>query len=382
MPGPGPVPEPRLLAGPGALAGLPQLLAGWRPRRLLLVGSRRAVTTTGVLGLLGDAGVTWYDAVRPDPGWHQVAELVRLVDRVRPDVVVGLGGGSTMDIAKIGRLVADPDPAAVAAGRPPKLRRRPPRLVLVPTTAGTGAEVTRVATIDLDGRRRSVEHEAMLADVALVDPRLTESCPPAVTWPAGFDALAHAAESYWSRRSTPRSRAVAWPALTELAGTLATLDVPTPRQRARLSAAATRAGQAVEQTGTTAAHAFAGWLTAHRQVPHGLACLLNLIWLLPYNAAHLGERCGDGRGPAFVAERVAALSTALAGPGGTPQAAADALAGLVRRAGWSDRLGPYGLLPHAVGGFVTAGLDAAAATGADPVLLDRDRVTAEVTARL
>lgn len=375
-------PEPLLVTGPGSLDRLPQLLDGWRPARLLLVGTRRAVTSTGALGLLGDATVSWFDAVRPNPTWAQAAELVRLVDQVRPDVVVGLGGGSTLDTAKIGRLVADPAPDAVAAGRLPRLRPRPPKLVLVPTTAGSGAEVTRFATVYLDGERRSVEHEGMLADVALVDPRLTESCPPAVTWPAGFDALSHAVESFWSRRSTPRSRALAWPALTELYAVLAELELPTPRQRARLSAAATRAGLAIEQTRTTAAHAFSYWLTSHRQVPHGLACLLNLLWVLPYNAAHLAECCADERGPAYVAERLTALSGALAGPGGTPQAAADALAALIRRAGWSDRLGTYGLRPEELPEFVAAGLGATGRADNNPVLLDRDRVTAAVYARL
>lgn len=374
-------PAPLLIAAPGALAQLPQVLDRWRPRRLLLVGSRRAVTSTGALGLLGDATVTWFDAVRPNPSWTQVAELVRLVDRVKPDVLVGLGGGSALDTAKLGRLVADPAPAAVLAGRAPRPRRRPPRLVLVPTTAGSGTEVTPFATVSVDGRWCPVEHPGLLADVALVDPRLTDSCPPTVTWPAGFDALTHAAESYWSRRSTPRSRALAWPALTELTAVLTTLEVPTPRERSRLSAASTRAGQALGHTGATAAHAFADWLTARRQVPHGLACLLNLVWVLPYNALHLAERCTDERGPAYVAERLAAVCTALAGPGATPATAAEALAALIRRAGWSDRLGTYGLLPDAVPAFVAAGLTAPTAPR-NPVHLDPADVTAAVYTRL
>lgn len=374
--------EPVLVAGAGTLAQLPQVLARWRPRRVLLVGTRRAVTSSGALGLLGDATVTWFDGVRPNPTWFQAAELVRLVGDVRPDVVVGIGGGSALDTAKIGRLVADPAPGPVAAGRQPKLRKRPPRLVLVPTTAGSGAEMTRFATVYVDGERRSVEHEAMLADVALVDPRLTESCPPAVTWPAAFDALAHAIESYWSLASTPASRALAWPALTELAAVLGGLEVPTPRERARLAAAATRAGKAIEHTRTTAAHAFAYWLTAQRQVPHGLACLLNLVWVLEYNARHLAECCADPRGPGFVADRLRALSHALAGPDGTPAAAAEVLAALVRRAGWSDRLGTYGLGPDSVAEFVRAGLGATGRAENNPVLLDRERVTAALLARL
>jgi hypothetical protein len=90
-------------------------------------------------------------------------------------------------------------------------------------------------------------------------------------------------------------------------------------------------------------------------VPHGVACLLTLSWLLPYNCQHLADGCADDRGPAFVAERLRAVCTVLAGPGGGPEPAADALAALVRAAGWSDRLGTYGLGPGTLPGFAAAG---------------------------
>jgi alcohol dehydrogenase len=364
--------RPLLVAGSGTLARLPDVLDRWRPQRVLLVGSRRAVTSSGALGLLGAAAVTWFDSVHA-PVAVQLAELVRLVDRSRPDVVVGLGGGTVLDTAKLGRALTDP---SLRSG---KLRRRPPRLVLVPTTAGSGAEMTRFARLEVDGRRRAVADDRLLADVAVVDPGLTASCPPSVTYPAAFDALAHALESWWSRRSSPASRALSWQALGDLTAVLADpLDAPTPRQRARLAAAATRAGRAVDTTRTGAVEAFAGWLTAERQVPHGLACLLTLGWLLPYHWRHAGEGCVDRRGPRFVADRVSAAGVALAGPGAGPGPAADALGALVRRAGWSDRLGAYGPLD----GYVAAGLAAAGPDGGDPVRLDPALVARAIGERL
>ncbi len=292
--------RPVLVAGPGSIDRLPEVLSWWRPERVLLVGSRRAVATSSTLGLLGDAAVTWFDSVRANPRWLQVAELVRLLERSRPDVVVALGGGSALDTAKLGRVLADPAPKPR-----PKLRKDPPRLVLVPTTGGSGAEMTRFAAVGTGRERRAIDHPALLADVAIVDPRLSDSCPPAVTYPAAFDALAHAVESYWSARSTPETRALSWQATGDLVTALAApLDTPTRRQRNQLAAAATRAGRAVDATRTGAVQAFAGWLTAHRQVPHGVACLLTLSWLLPYNCRHLGDGCADGRGPGFVADRL------------------------------------------------------------------------------
>jgi alcohol dehydrogenase class IV len=367
--------HPLLVAGPGSVRRLPEVLSWWRPERVLLVGSRRAVTASSALGRLGDAAVTWYDSVRANPRWLQVAELVRLVERSRPDVVVALGGGSALDTAKLGRVLADPAPKPK-----PKLRPDPPRLVLLPTTGGSGAEMTRFAAVGTGRERRALDHPALLADVAIVDPRLTDSCPPAVTYPAAFDALAHAVESFWSARSTPASRALSWQATGDLVAALvAPLDSPSVRQRNQLSAAATRAGRAVDVTRTGAVQAFAGWLTAHRQVPHGVACLLTLSWLLPYNCRHLADGCADRRGVEFVGERLRAVSDALGGPGGGPEPAAEALAALVRAAGWSDRLGAYGLgkgAPGTLPAFAAAGLRAA-----NPVTLDPTRVAAAVQAR-
>ncbi|HEV7655108.1 MAG TPA: iron-containing alcohol dehydrogenase [Mycobacteriales bacterium] len=373
MPDPVDSGRPLLVAGPGSVGRLPEVLSWWRPQRVLLVGSRRAVTASAALGLLGDAAVTWYDAVRPSTGWVQVADLVRLVEKSRPDVVVGLGGGSVLDAAKLGRVLREPEP------RPkPRLRKRPARLVLVPTTAGSGAEMTRFAAFGAGPGRRGVDHPAMLADVAIVDPRLTDSCPPAVTYPAAFDALAHALESFWSARSTPASRALSWQSATELADVLAApLDAPAPKQRNRLAAAATRAGRAVDSTRTGAVQAYAGWLSAHRQVPHGVACLLTLSWLLPYNCLHLAEGCTDKRGPGFAGERLRTVCGVLAGPGASPEAAAEALGALVRQAGWSDRLGAYGLAAGTLPEYVDAGLAAG-----NPVALEPHRVAAAIQVQL
>jgi alcohol dehydrogenase class IV len=372
MPTPVEAGHPLLVAGTGSAARLPEVLSWWRPERVLLVGSRRAVTSAGALALLGDAAVTWYDAVSPSPGWRQVAELVRLVERSGPDVVVALGGGSVLDAAKLGRLLTDPEPKPR-----PTLRKQPARLVLLPTTAGSGTEMTRFAAVGAGRERKAIAHPSVLADVAIVDPRLTDSCPPAVTYPAAFEALAHAVESFWSERSTPASRALSWQATGDLVAALTgPLDAPTARQRNRLAAAATRAGRAVDATRTGAVQAFAGWLTAHRQVPHGVACLLTLSWLLPYNCRHLGEACADPRGPRFVGERLRAVCAALAGPSGGADVAVETLGALVRASGWSDRLGAYGLGPGTLPEFVAAGVRAP-----NPVTLDPGRIAAAVQAR-
>jgi alcohol dehydrogenase len=162
--------------------------------------------------------------------------------------------------------------------------RRAPRadasLLLVPTTAGTGSEVTQFATLYRKRRKVSLDADGVRADIALVDPALTDSCPPELTWTCAFDALAHTVESLWSTRSTAESRNYAEAALSLISPVLHdSRPTPSSLDRDRLSQGATLAGHAIDITRTTAAHAFAYPLTIHFGVPHGLACALNLTWL-------------------------------------------------------------------------------------------------------
>ncbi|MBL8328793.1 MAG: iron-containing alcohol dehydrogenase [Rubrivivax sp.] len=200
----------------------------------------------------------------------------------RPDtVLVGLGGGSVLDLAKLLRSrPADGDFEAVAAALRgtaawPALRHSP--LWLVPTTAGTGSEVTRWATIwDTDGRmalKRSFDEAWGFADRAFVDPALTLSAPAALTRDTALDSIAHALEAIWNRHANPISDALAVQAARRVRQHLArVLAEPSDLAgREQLSLAALEAGLAFAQTRTALAHALSYALTLEQGVPHGLA---------------------------------------------------------------------------------------------------------------
>ena len=201
-------------------------------------------------------------------------------------VLVAVGGGSTLDLAKLLRCRPEGDgfealAAAVRGQTPwPSMRRHP--LWLLPTTAGTGSEVTRWATLwDTDGQagcKRSLDEPWGHADRAFVDPALTLSCPPALTRDTALDALAHALEALWNRHANPLSNGLA---VNAARGVLAHLPavLEHPRDlalRTEVSLAALQAGLAFAQTRTALAHALSYDLTLHQGVPHGLACAL---WL-------------------------------------------------------------------------------------------------------
>jgi phosphonate metabolism-associated iron-containing alcohol dehydrogenase len=219
-------------------------------------------------------------------------------------VLIGLGGGTTLDIAKVlrcrpvvtdDRLVdqlpggikpthpADFEPVAAALrGQSawPDLELAP--LWMVPTTAGTGSEVTRWATVwDTDvspALKRSFDEPFGFAERAFVDPLLTLSCPLAVTRDTALDALSHALEAIWNRHANPFSDVMAVSAAQKVLTWLPVVlrDARHLQARQALSQASLQAGLAFSQTRTALAHALSYAVTLEQGVPHGLACAM---WL-------------------------------------------------------------------------------------------------------
>lgn len=201
-------------------------------------------------------------------------------------VLIGVGGGSTLDLAKLLRCrPADGSFQALAAairGQAPWPALLPAPLWLLPTTAGTGSEVTRWATLwDTDTApavKRSFDETFGWAERAFVDPLLTLSVPRAVTRDSALDTLSHALEAIWNRNANPVSDRLAVAAAQRVVSVLPRcLNEPgNVDLRSDLALAALQAGIAFSQTRTALAHALSYALTLDQGVPHGLACAL---WL-------------------------------------------------------------------------------------------------------
>ena len=214
------------------------------------------------------------DAIWPHAQAHPGPELIEwatteLIDR-RPGTVLGLGGGSVLDLTKI----------AASSLR----SREEVNLIQVPTTAGTGADVTCWGTFWLaDGTKRSFESAATgWADDALVIPELTMSMPSRLTLSTGLDAFVHAAEAIAGRGATPASTTVANRAISLISDAIVpAITAPTSAHREALVEAATLAGLALSVTRSAAAHALSYSFTGMYGLEHGLA--VGLMWrgLLP-----------------------------------------------------------------------------------------------------
>ena len=231
--------------------------------------------------------VTVFDQVQADPSEAvilQAADVARVVSGV-----VGFGGGSSLDVAKLAALLAaSRQPLAEAYGIGNAKGPRLP-LVLVPTTAGTGSEVTPISIVTTGASEKmGVVSPIILPDVAVLDPELTLGLPAHVTAATGIDAMVHAIEAYASANpnNNPVSRALAVEAL-RLMGRVLQRAVDTPgdiEARSDMLLGSMLAGQAFANSPVAAVHALAYPIGGHYKVPHGLSNALVLPHVLRFNA--------------------------------------------------------------------------------------------------
>lgn len=231
---------------------------------------------------------TVIDSIQPNP---DIDALDALITELRPqgfNVVVGFGGGSVIDAAKVVACSL-----AGANSRPLHQRFRANEatavtracsLISVPTTAGTGAEVTPFATVwdDAEKRKYSLSGVAVAPDAALLDARLTLSLPAFETLYSGLDALSHSMESLWNTNRTPISEAYSRQAFRLIVQALPEVlaNPADTHSRAMMQQASLLAGLAIASTRTAVAHSMSYPLTSHYQVPHGIACSYTLPGVL------------------------------------------------------------------------------------------------------
>lgn len=210
------------------------------------------------------------------------------------DFVVAIGGGSPMDVGKaVAGLIANPGPCRELFGTD-TLRNGALPIAAVPTTAGTGSEVTPYSVlVDAESRtKRSIADRALFPAVAILDPELTRTMPPSVTASTGLDALSQAMEGFVSRKSTPIGDALALEACRIIRRRLpsAVADGNDLEARADMMYAAMLSGCVIAQSGTTLVHGMGYAYTTRSRVPHGLANALLLAPVFRFNAIHAPEK--------------------------------------------------------------------------------------------
>jgi len=270
----------------GAIQQLPEIIAAYRGNALLVTGQRSFLATSHwkiLTSALNAQGITWRQcAIADEPSPQLVDDAVAQFRDNDIRVVVGIGGGSVLDAAKAiagllvtGNSVMD-HLEGVGKGVPYQGPAVP--LVAVPTTAGTGSEATKNAVLSVRGAggfKKSFRDNRLVAEVALIDPELLESCPPELVAANGMDAFTQLLESYVSLRASPFTDALAssgmqafrdgfWPAWEN--------GEAAAEGRARMAYASLCSGITLAQAGLGSVHGLASPLGAFFPIPHGVVC--------------------------------------------------------------------------------------------------------------
>ena len=285
---------PRIICEAGALQEVGSVFRGLGAQRVILVCDP-GIVSLGFAGqaqaVLETAGceVAVFDQVAPDPSSTLVEQAVKQAQGFKADGVLGLGGGSSLDAAKLVALLINSEQSLEDLYGTDKAQGQRTPLVLMPTTSGTGSEVTWVSVItDAQQRKQAVYSPQLLPDVAILDPQLTLGLPAKVTAATGLDAMVHAIEAYTSRtRKNPISDGLATSALALLGANLPKVLANGRDLEARTAMlqGSLMAGMAFVNASVAAIHALAYPLGARFHIPHGHANALVMAPVIRFNLA-------------------------------------------------------------------------------------------------
>ncbi len=283
---------PRILLGPGSLKQIADEVKRLNGTRVMIVTDANLVKT-GIVGrveeFLNEAGISVqrFDDVEPDPPYQTASKAAVRTREMKADLVLAIGGGSALDIGKVAAIVvtnADGVDSYFGIDLVPK-RGLP--TIAVPTTAGTGSEVTPIAILSdhEDKLKKGIVSPYLLPSLAVLDPELTVGLPAAVTAATGMDALIHAVEAYTSRNAYSVSDMLALEAMRLIIPNIRTAYANGSDLEARdgMLQGSMLAGMAFANAGVTAVHAFAYPIGAEFHIPHGVANSLMLAPVMEFN---------------------------------------------------------------------------------------------------
>ena len=277
----------KIYFGEGQFARLGEILDELQLRRCVIACGRHFAPEAEALMEKLDAICAVFGEVEANPQLSGIAETARLAREQDADAVIGIGGGSSLDTAKFAAAIARGEGSAedyYRGTRPFPAERM--SMIAVPTTAGTGSEVTQVSVVSHGKEKKTINNPVFMPRVAIVDPLLSASVPPRTTMNTGLDAMAHALEGYWSRNHQPISDLMAIEAVRIILANLETAyrDGGNREARSNMAYAALLGGLSFALPKTAASHACSYPLSEDYHLPHGEACAFTLDSLVRINA--------------------------------------------------------------------------------------------------
>lgn len=286
---------PNIIAGLGTIRELHQILQKGKYVRVLLVTDQGMIAQNlheEVLYIINEAGLDYaiYADVQADPPEHIIADAISFAHQEQIDVVIGFGGGSSLDVAKIIAVLSHPQQTQCLNELYGIDQVEGPRLplILIPTTAGTGSEVTPISIVTTgETTKTGIVSPLLFADIAILDASFTRGLPKHITAATGIDAMVHAIEAYTSKiKKNPYSDMLAKQALKLLNNNLTRVldDGDDLEARQNMLVGSMLAGQAFANAPVGAVHALAYPLGGHFHLSHGHSNAIVLTEVLKFNA--------------------------------------------------------------------------------------------------
>lgn len=303
--------------GLGSVKKIKGILESCNTQKVFLVTGKESYASSGakdsIEPLLNNFAVTHFFDFETNPKLHDVTKGVSLLKDSNPDIVLAIGGGSVIDMAKLVNIFSfqEGDMKDYILSDKSILNKGKP-LVAVPTTAGSGSETTHFAVLYSDKVKYSIANPHILPDYCIVDPELTMRLPKNITASTGLDALAQAIESYWCVNSNVFSKSYAKKAMNLVFCNIKdAVNNPSVKSRIAMSKGAHLAGKAINITKTTAPHAVSYALTSHFGISHGHAVGLTLGKMLIYNSKVNNIDLSDKRGVDYVKKVIGEICEVL-----------------------------------------------------------------------
>ena len=341
---------PRIEMGSGSLASLKEIIAPYKTAKVLIVtdkGIRQAGILDRVINATGMHAKDFdiFDKVLPNPDIATMEACGLIVLSGNYTLIIGLGGGSPMDVAKAAALLPSNKGRIIPLLGRGMIKKPGVPLCLIPTTSGTGSEATQAIVVDEPESRtkKAIWDRHVIPQVAVVDPDLTIGMPPGLTADTGLDALVHGIEAYTSRTTNPLARVYARECI-QLAAThlpRAVKNGSDLEARSGMSLAATLGGVAISNGGLGAIHGLAYPLDTVKHIPHGRAVAIMAPWVMDFNRE--GNEAVYAQIARFLGEKLERLDARTAS-----QKAVNGLMSLMESVGVSAYLTDHGIKSNEV----------------------------------
>jgi alcohol dehydrogenase class IV len=303
----------KIYAGYGSHKELRTILQARSPQNIFFVIGRDSYSLSGAQSLVGDILKDYNHIVfsnfEVNPKLEDITKGIELFKYNGCDFVIGIGGGSVIDLAKSVSFIATQkgDTAKIVRSES-EVSSREITSLIIPTTAGTGSESTHFSVVYINKEKFSLAHISIVPDYAILDPTFTEKLPPYITACTGMDALCQGIESFWSVKSSDESREYSKKAIElSLENIKKAVNNPDKNSREKMLFASNYSGRAINIAQTTIAHAVSYPFTAYFNIPHGHAVALTLPHFIEFNSQVDADSVQDIRGLSFVKQRMSEL---------------------------------------------------------------------------